>query len=535
MRNLQQARHIAERERVEEALRQSEASLVLSQRIGRVGSWHLDLETYHMKWSQETFRVFALDSTTCEPSLDVMLSLVHQEDRPGVETAWKDTINNGTPFKVEYRIVLPDGAMRMVLAQGQIVIEPRGAILFSGLVQDITDHRQLEEQLRQSQKMEAIGQLAGGVAHDFNNILTIIQGHADLMLDGTFPPEEQEESLRQIRQASERAANLTRQLLAYSRRQVLQKQPVDLGRVVGNMAPMIQRLLGEKVDLHLTLAPAIPAVIADPGKMEQILMNLSINARDAMPRGGTLTVAIASAWVDDAHLRRQPDARTGEFVRWSVTDNGHGMDARTVQKIFEPFFTTKEFGKGTGLGLATVYGIVKQHEGWIEVESQAGKGTTFDIFLPASGQKAANAAPQGRPAALPPATGTILLVEDELPVRELLHRMLVNWGYRVYTASNGDDALPVWEKHRKEIDLLLTDLVMPGELSGRDLAQRFLTDRPNLKVLYSSGYCLEQTKAELGLNDTVDFVQKPCQPRQLAGTLRRLLASQPLPIQSVTE
>lgn len=533
--NLQQARHIAERERVEEALRRSEASLVLSQRIGRVGSWHLDLENYHMRWSQEACRVFGYDPAACEPSMEAMLSVMHPEDRPAVEAAWKATIDDGAPFRVEYRIVLPDGALRMVLAQGQIVVEPRGVILFSGTVQDITEHRQLEEQLRQSQKMEAIGQLAGGVAHDFNNILTIIQGHAELLMGGGMDLEEQEESLRQIQQASERAANLTRQLLAYSRRQVLQKQPIDLSTVVAGMTPMIQRLLGETVTLSLKLSSGIPAVLADAGKMEQILMNLSINARDAMPRGGTLTVTIGSEWVNDAHLRRQPEARVGEFVRWSVADNGSGMDARTVQRIFEPFFTTKEFGKGTGLGLATVYGIVKQHDGWIEVESEVGKGAVFHIFLPSTRQKAGATFAQSHPPALPPATGTILLVEDEAPVRQLLLRMLANWGYHVYTASSGDEALPVWEQHQDEIDLLLTDLVMPGELSGRDLAQRLLAERPELKVLYSSGYCLEQTKEELGLNETVNFVQKPCQPQHLADTLRRLLATPSLPVQSMTE
>ena len=388
--------------------------------------------------------------------------------------------------------------------------------------EDITDRLNLEAQLRQAQKMESVGQLAAGVAHDFNNILTIIQGHAGLLGAAPALSAELGESARQIGLAAERAANLTRQLLMFSRKQLLQPQLLNLNDVITNLAKMLRALAGEHVTVKRHAADDLPAVNADPGMMEQVLVNLAVNARDAMARGGTLTIRTALADVDPAYAQSHPDARGGHFVCLSVTDTGHGMDAATQARIFEPFFTTKEIGKGTGLGLATVYGIIKQHQGWIEVESEVGRGTTFKVFLPVStrGSGASRSAPAFDS---PGGSETILLVEDEPALRELVQEILSQKGYRVITATHGAQALEIWGERRADIDLLFTDMMMPGGVSGRELAAQALADKPALKVVYSSGYSLDVVSPDFTLNDGTQFLQKPYSPETLARTVRECL------------
>jgi two-component system cell cycle sensor histidine kinase/response regulator CckA len=388
---------------------------------------------------------------------------------------------------------------------------------------DVTRERQLEEQLRQSQKLEAIGRLAGGVAHDFNNILGAMIMQSELLDMNKALPAETKEGLRQIHASAERAANLTRQLLMFSRRQVLQPRTVDLNDVITGLAKMLRRMIGEDIELQLHLHTRPLLLQADPGMLDQVLMNLAVNARDAMPEGGRLIIETGERVADDVLVRLQPEAKPGRYVCLRVTDTGCGIPEEILPHVFEPFFTTKEPGKGTGLGLATVYGIVKQHRGWLNVESVVGRGTTFHLWLPAL---AHGTALQSRPEVRPQPRGgteTILLVEDDDAVRLLTRAMLERHGYRVIEASDGPGALERWEKHRADVALLLTDMVMPRGLSGRELAQRLQTDRPGLKVIYLTGYSVEFAGRELTLEPGQNFLQKPFLADVLLAAVRRSL------------
>ncbi|HXG46396.1 MAG TPA: response regulator [Methylomirabilota bacterium] len=388
--------------------------------------------------------------------------------------------------------------------------------------EDITASVNLEAQLRQVQKMESVGQLAAGVAHDFNNILTVIQGHSTLLASDPSLDPAKAASARQIALAAERAANLTRQLLMFSRKQIMQPQLLNLNEVVSNVYKMLRVMVGPSVNLRRELTPDLPAVHADPGMLEQVLVNLAVNARDAMPNGGDLTIGTRCVAIDETYAAAHPEARLGYFVCLSVTDTGHGMDAATKARIFEPFFTTKEVGKGTGLGLATIYGIVKQHEGWIEVESEVGEGTEFRIFLAASCH-ASRSSSLEKPQDVPGGDETILVVEDEPALRELVQEILEKKGYRVIEASTGVQALQLWDRHKDEIDLLLTDMMMPEGVSGRELADRILADRSDLKVIYSSGYSLDVVNPGFAVREGLTFLQKPYDPETLAKAVRDCL------------
>jgi PAS domain S-box-containing protein len=402
-------------------------------------------------------------------------------------------------------------------------IEAHGRpLMMLSLFRDVTMQRRLEEQLRQSQKMEAIGQLAGGVAHDFNNILTVIHGHASLLLASGLD-DTGARSAQQITSAAERAAGLTRQLLTFSRRQLIQPKKLDMNKVVGNMTDMLGRILGEDVSLQLNYSQSPATVEADAGMMEQVLLNLAVNARDAMPRGGQLGVRISIVEVNEVHVQRHPEARVGTFVCVSKSDTGCGIPAENLSRIFEPFFTTKEIGKGTGLGLATVYGIVKQHQGWIEVESVVGKGTTFRIYVPFVGKEQAEAEKPTTQITIRGGTETILLVEDENPVRELVARILQKYGYKILQAATGTAAVKIWDEHRNEIALLLTDLVMPDNMNGRELAETLWEQKPDLKVIFTSGYSADIVGKDFKLESDLNFLQKPYQPQTLALTVRRCL------------
>jgi PAS domain S-box-containing protein len=385
---------------------------------------------------------------------------------------------------------------------------------------DITERIALEAQLRQAQKMECVGQLAGGIAHDFNNLLTIIHGHAALLTDSSLQPK-MLESAQEISQASERAANLTRQLLAFSRRQVLQPRHLDLNEVVASMAKMLHRVLGEDIVFNVRYASNLPPIQADPGMLEQVLLNLAVNSRDAMPRGGRLDVELrATALAQDAEFLH-PDARPGSFVALTVTDTGCGIPPENIERIFEPFFTTKDVGHGTGLGLATVYGIVKQHNGWISVQSEVGRGTTFEIFFPASQRPSSTQTPTAKAAQR--GSECILLVEDEDALRDLVRAVLETYGYTVLDAPNGRHAFDMWKEHSTRIDMLLTDIVMPGGVTGRDLAEALIQDKPNLRILFSSGYSSDIIGKDFVLAEGVNFLQKPYNPHTLAQTVRECL------------
>jgi signal transduction histidine kinase/ActR/RegA family two-component response regulator/HAMP domain-containing protein len=390
-------------------------------------------------------------------------------------------------------------------------------------VEDITERLSLEAQLRQAQKMESIGQLSAGVAHDFNNMLTIIQGHSSSLLARPALPPEVIDSVQAVYFAAERAAGLTRQLLMFSRKNVMQPERLDLQKIVGNMSRMLERLLGETITLEFQPAVENSFVQCDCGMIEQVVMNLSLNARDAMPRGGRLTIGVETVDIDAVFIETHPQAHAGHFVRLRVTDTGTGMDSATMGRIFEPFFTTKDVGKGTGLGLATVYGIVKQHEGWLEVNSEPGKGSTFDVFLPASDKVPAFAEEAASAAPVAGGSETILIVEDEPVLRSMARDILEERGYRILEASSGKEALDVWNQRANEIDLLLTDIVMPNGISGADLVERLLAGRTRLKVVFTSGYTANEVNQKMLARTRASFLAKPYTHAELAKTVRDCL------------
>jgi signal transduction histidine kinase len=394
-------------------------------------------------------------------------------------------------------------------------------------VEDITARLALEAQLRQSQKMESIGQLAAGVAHDINNILTIIQGHAGLLLNAAPLDADATKSLKQISAASERAAGFIRHLLMFSRKQVYRTKILDLNAVLHNLEYMLPRMLGEHITLEVHCGPDLPRIAADIAMVEQIVMNLVVNARDAMTKGGKLLIETSAVEIDSLYVKLRPEAHTGRFTCLSVTDTGCGMERSVLQRIFEPFFTTKEVGKGTGLGLATVYGIVKQHHGWVEVQSKVGLGTTFKVFFPVAGetsQLSTGSTPESE--MVKGGRETILLVEDERELLELMREVLQQYQYRVLTASSGTEALLVWDEFNGQIDLLMTDMIMPGGMTGDELAAELKRRKPGLKIIYASGYTSAFVGRDFG-QDAITFLAKPYQPLQVAQLIRETLDAPP--------
>jgi PAS domain S-box-containing protein len=400
-----------------------------------------------------------------------------------------------------------------------------------GIATDITARKQTEEalhrseeQLRQAQKMEAVGKLAGGVAHDFNNLLTVINGHAELSLRRLSQEDPLYRKLEAIREAGQRAASLTRQLLAFSRKQIMQPKVLDLNHVVFETNKMLQRLIGEDIDLLIGLTPDLGKVNADPGQIEQVLMNLSVNARDAMPKGGKVTIETQNVYIDEEYSSRHLTVRPGRYVMLAVSDTGCGMDAATRERIFEPFFTTKETGKGTGLGLSTVYGIVKQSGGNVWVYSEVGRGTTFKIYLPCVDSHAEEFKLITGEAQATPGTETVLLVEDEEMVRNMTREILQESGYQVLEAQHGHEALLVAERHNGPIHLMLSDVVMP-QMSGRELAEQLSPTRLEMKVLYMSGYTDDAIVHHGVLDEGMAFIEKPFTPNALTRKLREVLSA----------
>jgi PAS domain S-box-containing protein len=392
---------------------------------------------------------------------------------------------------------------------------------FEGLAEDVTDQRMLEAQFRQAQRLEAVGRLAGGVAHDFNNILTAITGYTELLLSDLDPEDPKRGDLGEIRAAAQRAAALTRQLLAFSRKQVLQVKVLDLNAVIRTLDRMLRRLIGEDISLEIALCEGLGAVRADPAQVEQVIMNLAVNARDAMPGGGRLTIETANAVLDEAFARAHRGAVPGRYVMLAVSDTGVGMDEDTRSHVFDPFFTTKEPGKGTGLGLSTVYGIVKQSGGSVWAYSEPGEGATFKLYLPWVDEKPDDL----NHAAIPPAAGgheTVLLVEDDASVREVLVQALEQKGYRVLRASDGQMALDLARAHPAQIHLLVTDLVMPG-MTGRELGLALLAERPDLRVIYMSGYADEAVVRHGVLERGLHYLQKPFAIAEIARKVREVL------------
>jgi two-component system, cell cycle sensor histidine kinase and response regulator CckA len=395
------------------------------------------------------------------------------------------------------------------------------------MMQDISDRLTLETQLRQSQKMEAIGQLAAGVAHDFNNLLTIIQGHASLHLDRPHLTRDINASLHQINGAAERAADLTRKLLTFSRRGMVRPKVLDLKETINAVGRMLRRLLGERIQLKNEFADGMPHILADATSIEQVLMNLTLNARDAMPDGGTITIGAEHITIPETGTSRHVDARAGSFIRLSVRDTGTGMDEPTRSRIFEPFFTTKGLNKGTGMGLATVYGIVKQHDGWIEVETKPGDGSTFSVFLPSTERPIEREPAPTFAASADDGNHTIFVVEDDAAVRSLVVEVLQSFNYNVIEAESGDMAISIWPNIRHKVDLLLTDMVMPGKANGLDVARHCQGDKPELNVIYTSGYSSELFDSNVNLQEGVNYLPKPYLSGKLTEIIQRALQASP--------
>jgi len=524
------ANDVTERKLAAEALEKSEASLAAAQRIAHLGSWELDLTNLddinanELRWSDETYRIFGYEPRQVAATNELFFRAVHADDRARVAAALTQALKTFPAYDLEHRIILPTGEERYVREQGEVVCDKLGQpIQMRGIVMDITERQQLGEQLRQSQKMEAIGQLAGGVAHDFNNILTVIHGHASLLLVDKSVTANAARSAQQITQAAERAAGLTRQLLTFSRRQVMQPRRLDLNEVVSNLTMMLGRILGEDIALQLNYWNQPAHIKADASMMEQVLLNLVVNARDAMPKGGHLAIKITTSKADPNYRKYQPDSRAEDFICLHVSDTGTGIDPETLRRIFEPFFTTKEVGKGTGLGLATVYGIVNQHQGWIEVDSEVGRGSTFRVYLPICNEPDTTERGTVARAAIRGGDETILVVEDEIALRELVCSVLEGRGYKILQAETGVKALAVWEEHKAEIDLLLTDLVMPDRLNGRELAEKLRAERPKLKVIFTSGYSADVVGKDFVSQRGLHYLQKPYDPQKLALTVRNCL------------
>ena len=393
---------------------------------------------------------------------------------------------------------------------------------------EIAQHAETEEALRQSQKMKALGQLAGGIAHDFNNLLTVIRGYVEcLSLEEQQSPDTIE-ALQEIQRATDRAAQLTSQMLMFSRKKRMQPQDLDLAEVITRLGNMLSRILGENIALQVQCARTPLSIHADPVMIELIIMNLAVNARDAMLQGGRLLVQTEAVEFNETNLTSHSKGRTGWFACITVSDTGSGIAPESMPHLFEPFFTTKEIGKGTGLGLATVYGIVQQHDGWIEVESESGRGATFKIFLPINAEKL-KLEPESRPK--PRSAGgseTILLVEDEPAVRRLAQNILERHGYRVLEAASGVKALAVWDMYAAEINLLLTDMVMPDGISGRELAKMVLAQKPGLKVIYATGYSLDALNPDFPMEEGLNFLAKPYALDKLISTVRRCLDEPPI-------
>jgi two-component system, cell cycle sensor histidine kinase and response regulator CckA len=385
------------------------------------------------------------------------------------------------------------------------------------------ERRKLHEQFLQAQKMESIGQLAGGVAHDFNNILTVIQGHASMLRSRPGLSNEIKGSVDQILLASERATNLTRQLLTFSRKQATQTRVLDLNEVVANLTKMLKHILRADVSLRVDYGSKSFLVRADSGMMEQVLMNLAINARDAMPRGGKLMISTSDESLGPEYVQLNPQGSVGDFVCLSVADTGEGIPPENLPRIFEPFFTTKPAGQGTGLGLATVYGIIRQHNGWLTVDSEIGKGTVFRIYLPAAKEREDKKMNRPAQREVRGGTETILLIEDEAPLRALDRSILEGYGYEIVEADSADAAVERWREHRSRISLLLTDIVLPGGFTGPDLAKKFHAEKPALRIIFSSGYSVDVIEKDFDLREGMNFLQKPYSPHRLAQAVRDVL------------
>ncbi len=511
---------VSQRERAEEELREANQTLQSLVQTSPLAIIALDLEGNVKSWNSAAERIFGW---TEKEVVGQRIQIIPDDEWDDFYNSLEITRRAGTFTGFETARIRKDGSRIDVSLSAAPLIDGRGKINGSVVViADITERKHLEQQFRHAQKMEAVGRLAGGVAHDFNNLLTAIIGYSQLALGRLHQEDPMRKEIEEIERAGQRAAGLTSQLLAFSRRQVLQPQVLDLNAIVSDLGKMLERLIGEDVELATRLGKDIGFVKADRGQVEQIIMNLVVNSRDAMLDGGKLTIETFNADLDESYTFEHIDARPGHHVVLAISDNGCGMDKETQSSIFEPFYTTKEQGKGTGLGLSTVYGIVKQSGGHIGLYSEAGEGTTFKVYLPRFEESGDKRVPRASEIESLKGSETVLLVEDENSVRQLARRVLEINGYVVLEAARSDEAWQIYQSHQGSIHLMLTDIVMPGT-SGRELAQRMAAVQPEMKVLYMSGYTDDAIVQHGVLSANTPFLQKPFAPETLARKVREVL------------
>jgi PAS domain S-box-containing protein len=513
---------VTERNQAIEALRTAEERVRFALTSANVGIWDMDYTTGVLQWSETLEAHYGLGPGTFGGTFEEFIALTHPDDRQSLLDAVGVAMKGGRDFIVENRALWSDGTVRWLTGAGRIIVDASGSpVRGVGISLDVTERHKLEAQFQQAQKMEAVGRLAGGVAHDFNNLLTVILGYCEFMLGDMAPDDPRLKDVAEVQKAGQSAAALTKQLLAFSRKQIIEPVLLDLNTVISELRPMLGRLIGEDVRVLLGLRAGSHPVIADRGQIEQIVLNLAVNARDAMPGGGTLTIETANVDLDEHYAHDHFAVAAGPYVALTVSDTGTGMSPEVQARLFEPFFTTKEVGKGTGLGLATVHGIVSRSGGTVNVYSEVGKGTSFKVYFPRAngGEEAVELqAPVARTRGGPE---TILIVEDAEGLRELTRRLLERQGYTVLAAANANEALSLFEAN-PSIDLLLTDVVMPGA-SGPELTRQLVERRPGLKVLYMSGYTEETIVNHGVLQSGIAFLHKPFTSETIGRRVREVL------------
>jgi PAS domain S-box-containing protein len=507
---------------LEEERRASEQRLFTALAAARMGTWEWEIATDRARLDEGLARVFGVEPGDI-PTLDEMLTRIHADDRAAVALAFRQSAESGAALDIEFRIVRSDGSVRWLRGHGKVLFDAGGdPTRLTGASVDITERRHTEEQLRQVQRMDAVGRLAGGVAHEVNNMMTAILGFTDLLLDPGHAGDPRGDLL-QIRKAAGRAAIVTAQLLAFSRRQMLRPRVVDLNVVVTELQPMLPRLMGEDKEVEVALAPELWPVHADRGQLEQVVINLALNARDAMPRGGRFTIETANVELDEDYIGRHPGTTMarGPYVRLVVSDTGGGIPTDVQGRIFEPFFTTKPVGQGTGLGLSMVYGIIKQSGGFVWVYSEPGHGTSFKLYLPRAAALPEVVTPPGG-YEVPRGEETVLVVEDDPLVRHLSARLLASQGYATLEARNGREALELLQAHEDRVQLVLTDVVMP-ELGGAEFARHVEQLQPGLPVLFMSGFTDHEVVRRGLLDPGAPYLQKPFDAATLGRRVREIL------------
>jgi two-component system cell cycle sensor histidine kinase/response regulator CckA len=516
------ARDITERKRTEEILKRNERQLAESQKIARLGNWNLNLLDKKFYCSNELFKIFGIPPEMDNINYKKFLRLFHPDDRKFIQKSIHDIVYNKRLFNHIHHIIRPDSEERTVHQQIKVIYNIKNKpVEIIGTIQDITEQKKLEQELRQAQKMEALGRFAGGIAHDFNNLLTVIKGNSELIRMHLEKKDPMSKSMEQIELATTKAESLIKQLLTFSREQVLQPKIVNINTIIKNMEKMLKRIIHEDIELVTSLSEETGSIEADQGKIEQVIMNLVVNASDAMPDGGTLVIETQKIDLKTTILWEDLQIKPGCYVMLGISDSGTGIDKKIQNKIFDPFFTTKATDKGTGLGLSTVYGIVKQSGGTIRFYSESGKGTKFKIYFPQKEQGAVMEIEQNAEKSIR-GKETILIVEDEESVRKITGRTLKTFGYNVIESSGSNEAIQLYKKYKNKIDILLTDVVMP-KMNGRELVKELLKLKPDLKVAYMSGYADDAIAKYKISEENFPFIKKPFSASELTQKIREAL------------